>query len=59
VKHQDYDHGIEFYRNGRLKSCGLAEDFNGQKKSTLWKSAAEPVPGRNDGVLSQQKGRLR
>jgi hypothetical protein len=41
VKHQDYDHGIEFYRNGRLKSCGLAEDFNGQKKNTLWKSAAK------------------
>ena len=41
VKHQDYDHGIEFYMNGKLKSCGLSEDFGGQKKNTLWKSAAK------------------
>ena len=41
VKHQDYDLGIEFYESGKLKSCGLAEDFGGQKKNTLWKSAAK------------------
>jgi hypothetical protein len=41
VKHQDYDLGIEFYRNGKLKSCQLSKDFGGQKKNTLWKSAAK------------------
>ena len=41
VKHQDYDLGIEFYESGKLKSCGLAVDFGGQKKNTLWKSAAK------------------
>jgi len=40
-KHQDYDRGIEFYESGKLKSCGLSEDFGGQKKNTLWKSAAK------------------
>jgi hypothetical protein len=40
LKHQDYDIGIEFYESGELKSCGLATDFGGQKKNTLWKSAA-------------------
>jgi hypothetical protein len=41
VKHRDYDPGIEFYESGKLKSCGLSEDFGGQKKNTLWKSAAK------------------
>ena len=59
IKHQDYDLGIEFYQNGKLKSCGLSEDFGGQKKNTLWKSAAGTVGGRDDGVLSQREGRLR
>jgi hypothetical protein len=40
VKHQDYDIGIEFYESGQLKSCGLSDDFGGQKKNTLWKSTA-------------------
>ena len=41
IKHRDYDLGIEFYRNGKLKSCQLSKDFGGQKKNTLWKSAAK------------------
>jgi len=39
MKHRDYDLGIEFYQDGKLKSCGLSEDFSGQKRNTLWKSA--------------------
>ena len=41
IKHQDIDIGIEFYQSGKLKSCLLSEDFGGQKKKTLWKSAAK------------------
>jgi hypothetical protein len=59
IKHRDYDLGIEFYESGKLKSCGLSEDFGGQKKNTLWKSVASTVGGRDDGVLSQREGRLR
>jgi hypothetical protein len=39
IKRRDYDLGIEFYQDGKLKSCGLSEDFSGQKRNTLWKSA--------------------
>jgi hypothetical protein len=36
-----HDEAVEFYEDGRLRSCGLAEDFGGQKKNMVWKSAAK------------------
>jgi hypothetical protein len=36
-----HDEPVEFYEDGRLRSCGLAEDFGGQKKNTIWKPAAK------------------
>jgi hypothetical protein len=35
------DPGLYFHEDGRLRSCQLAEDFGGQKKNTIWKSAAK------------------
>jgi hypothetical protein len=35
------DPGLYFHEDGRLRSCRLAEDFGGQKKNTIWKSAAK------------------
>lgn len=36
-----HDEPVEFYEDGRLHSCGLSEDFGGQKKNTIWKAAAK------------------
>jgi hypothetical protein len=41
VKRQNNDPDIEFYESGKLRSCMLANDYGGQKKNTLWKSAAK------------------
>jgi hypothetical protein len=37
-----HDEPVEFYEDGRLRSCGLAEDFGGQKKNTIWKIESKP-----------------